>query len=181
MSKEWDEWDDKTAVSDARKPAGGPPRLGAPEMRGVVPQPQQPACHPEAVFVAKGLCKVCYYRHRYLVRTFGLTLQDYNALLDKQQGRCLICRNLPRKHKLHVDHDHYTQRVRGLLCLRCNAGLGAFEWKDEAIVNLVQFLLDIVKDRGEHPTRVERRAAKKIGRPRWTRGRGEGGINGETQ
>jgi len=56
-----------------------------------------------------------------------ITEEDYNTLLQKQQGVCAICSN-PSKHKrLHVDHCHETKVVRGLLCFRCNTLLGAYE------------------------------------------------------
>lgn len=47
-------------------------------------------------------------------------------MLATQGGRCAICRELPGRKALHVDHDHASGRVRGLLCFRCNAGLGNF-------------------------------------------------------
>jgi hypothetical protein len=66
---------------------------------------------------------------------YGLTLDQYNALKKKQRGRCAICRKKetakPSKGRkkargLSVDHCHKRKRVRGLLCSRCNAGLGQF-------------------------------------------------------
>lgn len=46
-------------------------------------------------------------------------------MLAAQQGRCAICGREPRSGKhLHVDHDHDTGRVRGLLCFSCNAAIG---------------------------------------------------------
>jgi len=54
-------------------------------------------------------------------------LKDYDALLARQGGRCAICRtDRPGgvgKH-FRVDHDHVTKKIRGLLCNRCNVGLG---------------------------------------------------------
>lgn len=44
----------------------------------------------------------------------------YDAQLACQDGGCAICRRPPRKRRLHIDHDHATGRVRGLLCYRCN-------------------------------------------------------------
>lgn len=41
-------------------------------------------------------------------------------MLEAQDGRCAMCRKLPRRRRLAVDHDHNTGRVRGLLCYSCN-------------------------------------------------------------
>lgn len=60
-------------------------------------------------------------------RVYSLSREDYEALLQLQGGRCYICRQLPRKKRLAVDHDHRTGAVRGLLCANdefgCNMSL----------------------------------------------------------
>jgi Recombination endonuclease VII len=53
----------------------------------------------------------------------GITDADYEALLAAQGGGCAICGNPPKTRRLHVDHDHKTGKVRGLLCHRCNRAL----------------------------------------------------------
>lgn len=58
-----------------------------------------------------------------LKRRYGITLDQYRDLLKKQGGRCAVCRQL-KKRTLHVDHDHGTGEVRGLLCDHCNRLLG---------------------------------------------------------
>lgn len=64
-----------------------------------------------------------YFLARRLIK-HGISLDDYDAMFDKTPG-CGICRKVPeRKYSLHIDHDHETGRVRGLLCSRCNSGLG---------------------------------------------------------
>lgn len=70
--------------------------------------------------------KVAQTHRRYLLRTrYGMTPEDYDRLLKKQRGRCAICRELPKANRLlHVDHDHKTDKVRGLLCYKCNSGIG---------------------------------------------------------
>lgn len=57
---------------------------------------------------------------------FGLTIDDYENRLAKQEGACAICghRPGPDDRCLAVDHDHETSVVRGLLCHECNMGLG---------------------------------------------------------
>lgn len=66
-------------------------------------------------------------------RAYGLTEAQYEALLVAQNRVCAICHSArARKSEqgagcaLHVDHDHETGAVRGLLCFSCNAGLGKF-------------------------------------------------------
>jgi len=60
-----------------------------------------------------------------LMKKFGITLDDYTGILKFQGGRCAICRSTRSGvRKFHVDHDHQTGKIRGLLCHLCNAGLG---------------------------------------------------------
>jgi hypothetical protein len=61
--------------------------------------------------------------HRKL-RRYNLTLNEYISLLDIHDGKCAIC---GREDDLHVDHDHITGNVRGLLCRHCNTSLGWYE------------------------------------------------------
>lgn len=63
-----------------------------------------------------------HYKTRY-----GITVDEYNVMLKAQGGVCKICRNeCDKRDVLSVDHCHKTGKVRGLLCHKCNAGLGAF-------------------------------------------------------
>lgn len=58
-------------------------------------------------------------------RRFGLSRGQYAELLAQQNGLCALCKKAPGSSKrLHVDHDHQTGRVRGLLCHHCNTGVG---------------------------------------------------------
>jgi hypothetical protein len=73
-----------------------------------------------------------HYMRQYL---YGITAEEYTALLEAQGNRCAICRSdeWPGKdNQPHVDHCHVGGQVRGLLCGRCNNGLGQF--KDDPVV-----------------------------------------------
>lgn len=71
-----------------------------------------------------------------LRNTYGMTYEDYLAMLEAQDGLCKICSRKLDPESVndapHVDHCHKTGRVRGILCFRCNTGLGKFG--DDAIL-----------------------------------------------
>lgn len=89
---------------------------------------------------------------RYLSQ-FGISLEGYNLLLEMQNGVCRICR-CPETalvkgakgqmvvRRLAIDHDHYTGRVRGLLCQGCNTGLGAFRDQPNRLRAAIAYLND---------------------------------------
>jgi hypothetical protein len=52
--------------------------------------------------------------------------KDYDRMLAAQDGHCAICPNVAKTRRLHIDHDHKTMRVRGLLCFPCNAALRGY-------------------------------------------------------
>lgn len=80
-------------------------------------------------------------RKSYLKRTYGITPEHYDDLLAEQGGGCGICGRLPRDDiALHVDHDHATGAIRGLLCFRCNNALGDFEDDYERLTAAVRYL-----------------------------------------
>ena len=82
-----------------------------------------------------------------LRRVFGISLEDYNWMLEVQGGVCAICKRpetVPHKKgkpkKLTVDHDHKTGRVRGLLCQKCNSILGYAEDQPLILLSAVEYL-----------------------------------------
>jgi hypothetical protein len=60
-----------------------------------------------------------------MMRRYGLSQETYDAMLAKQGGVCAICGNGPGRRRLAIDHCHKTGIVRGLLCGKCNGGIGA--------------------------------------------------------
>jgi hypothetical protein len=82
-------------------------------------------------------------RRSHLKRKYGLTPEQFDALLAAQGGVCGICRGPPtdvRGFRPHIDHCHRTGRVRGLLCSRCNHGLGAFGDDPERLRRAIVYL-----------------------------------------
>lgn len=84
-------------------------------------------------------------RKSHLKKVYGLTPEAYDKMLASQNGRCAICKDLPGKKALAVDHDHASGKIRALLCTRCNTGLGGF--KDD-IYLLRQAMIYVSKHRG---------------------------------
>jgi hypothetical protein len=64
-------------------------------------------------------------REQHLKRTYGLTLEQYDEMFESQNGVCAICGGVNINGKrLCVDHNHKTNKVRGLLCHSCNFFIG---------------------------------------------------------
>jgi hypothetical protein len=78
-------------------------------------------------------------KRTYFQRKYGIDRARVEQMLDEQGGLCLICqRDLAGKG--HVDHDHETGEVRGILCFPCNGGLGQFRDDKELLLRAVQYL-----------------------------------------
>ena len=87
-------------------------------------------------------------RKHLLEKSYGMTIEQYDALLKAQDGKCAICKKVEtyvnyrtrQVKRLAVDHDHKTGRVRGLLCNRCNRALGIVENIQESLPLFVDYL-----------------------------------------
>lgn len=93
----------------------------------------------------KALCSPCAANtlDKHLMRSYGITLKQFNDLSSAQKHRCAICRRKPVEkpgERLHVDHDHVTSRVRGLLCGQCNRSLGGFMDDQELLRRAIEYL-----------------------------------------
>jgi hypothetical protein len=106
-------------------------------------------------------CKICYrtYQNLYYSKNrervrqqnrksefknnYGISLEDYEILLKEQNYNCAICgkneKDCP-KGRLYVDHCHALNKVRGLLCLNCNAGIGSLKESIEILKNSIYYL-----------------------------------------
>lgn len=74
----------------------------------------------------------------HLKRRYGMSLDGYQYMYNKQKGECLICGSFQKE--LNVDHDHVTQDVRGLLCPNCNLGLGHFKDNPILLIKAAKYL-----------------------------------------
>ncbi len=78
-------------------------------------------------------------RRGHLQRRYGLSRADYDALLKRQGGVCAIC-GKPSEKTLCVDHCHATGTIRGLLCRKCNLGLGCLADDQSALIAALVYL-----------------------------------------
>ena len=91
-------------------------------------------------------------RKNKLRSTYGLSLDEYNAMFKAQSGVCKICGKPEIKmqkrgsdtnltpESLHVDHDHATGAIRGLLCYRCNTALGKFDDRPDLLRKAAKYV-----------------------------------------
>ena len=86
-------------------------------------------------------------REDHLKRKYGISIEEYDALLSRQEGDCAICGQPPRSDiSLHVDHDHDTGAIRGLLCFRCNNALGDFGDDADRLIGAAGYLGPVPKE-----------------------------------
>jgi hypothetical protein len=76
-------------------------------------------------------------RFNHILNTYKITVDQYAALEESQDFHCAIC---PSESELHVDHNHKTGKVRGLLCMSCNMGLGNFMDSEVKMQNACAYL-----------------------------------------
>lgn len=92
---------------------------------------------------AQGKSNVTPYSDIHRLRRYGITEDQYKNLIARSGGFCEIC-GVPEVHapkgRLHIDHDHSTGEVRGLLCQRCNHGLGHFKDSEALLSRASEYL-----------------------------------------
>lgn len=92
---------------------------------------------------ARAKLKATEFRSKLRYR-YGLLEEEYDSLLAAQGGKCAICikppGDTPKTKRLHVDHDHGTGRIRGLICLKCNSALAQFGDSLEGVMRAVEYL-----------------------------------------
>ena len=81
-------------------------------------------------------------RDLYYRRTYGISADEADAILEAQDGRCAIC-STPAPERLasmHLDHDHATGQIRGFLCIDCNHGLGKLRDEPDLLLRALVYL-----------------------------------------
>lgn len=86
-------------------------------------------------------CDIEATRANKLLARYGISVDQYDAIYEAQNGLCAICKSPPVVGlRLAVDHDHETLRVRGLICKNCNLGLGLLGDTLERLRSAVAYL-----------------------------------------
>ena len=85
-----------------------------------------------------------YERNSRLKYDYGITSEDFEKMRQAQNGVCAICHCVPEGN-LSVDHDHKTGKIRGLLCMNCNAGLGNLRDNLILVLNAAEYLKNAEK------------------------------------
>ena len=86
------------------------------------------------------------YRRRNVRVTYGLSLETLELMQQMQGNKCAICRGelerpgVKKRGDMHIDHDHQTGDVRGLLCGQCNVGLGSFKDDPETLTAAARYI-----------------------------------------
>lgn len=79
----------------------------------------------------------------HLASQYGLTVEQRDEMVARQGGKCAICQNvLGTGKQRHIDHDHSTGRIRGILCSQCNRGLGIFKDDPTHLFSAIAYLAD---------------------------------------
>ena len=117
--------------------------------------------------VTRALNRDSYHRNKHsrndivLMKRYGITGADREAMYDRQQGKCAICGRHESEFKrgLHIDHSHITGRVRKLLCYHCNrhlVGHHTLETAKKVYEYLREYESDMPKPQGldTKPTRI---------------------------
>ena len=96
--------------------------------------------HPNTITGRRHKCRYCVSKERFKYK-YGVDLQHKLDLLSSQNGKCAICgREGLTIEKWHQDHCHETERVRGVLCGRRNAGLGMFGDSVDSLASAIKYL-----------------------------------------
>jgi hypothetical protein len=87
-----------------------------------------------------------YYSNKHLTNTYGITLEDKAKMYLEQDGKCYICDKPIEGHKVYIDHDHKTGKVRKLLCPGCNCAIGLAQESEELLLKFIAYLKEHKED-----------------------------------
>lgn len=100
---------------------------------------------PSHMYCSDPCAAIAHDRAR-MLKSYNLSLEDYNKMVDEHAGNCAICAGQGfelspgQKLLLVIDHCHKTGAVRGLLCHNCNRGLGLFKDNIESLKTAIKYL-----------------------------------------
>lgn len=95
-------------------------------------------CHREAARISSKKKTSEQNRLKHLKNRYNLTSEEFTYMVMEQGGVCAVCGLVPSA--LYVDHDHITGTVRGLLCQKCNSGIGFLGDSLEGLEKAVSYL-----------------------------------------
>ena len=78
-------------------------------------------------------------RNSALKANYGITIDEYDAMFKAQRGKCAVCGEKYGR-TLHVDHCHRTNKVRGLLCQKCNMAIGLLQDSAKLLARAISYL-----------------------------------------
>jgi hypothetical protein len=79
-------------------------------------------------------------KNRKLIKNYGITRAEYEQILINQNNKCASCEEDFNSFRPVVDHDHMFGKVRGILCVKCNAGIGMFDNDEEKLYKAIKYL-----------------------------------------
>lgn len=82
------------------------------------------------------------------LKKYGLTKEQYKIMLEYSGNRCYICNRPPRTRALHIDHNHKTGVIRGLLCLNCNQRIIGRSGDKQNAIELFENVVKYLKENG---------------------------------
>lgn len=96
------------------------------------------------------------HRAQHLWTRYKMRPEEYDALLESQQGVCAVCEKPPtgKEKYLRVDHCHETGLIRGLLCAACNIGIGTLGDSIEGLEKALAYLRKPDNDRPVQPSKI---------------------------
>lgn len=136
-------------IASSRKSQGQEHLIGTPRQTWSAEKTHCPQGHPydeENTYVAPDgsrKCKKCTYdrnREKSYQDKYGITVEDYNQMLELQNGCCAICLE-EFVETGHVDHDHATGAVRELLCISCNNMLGRAKDNPDILLRAAKYII----------------------------------------